>query len=605
MATFTSKAAGNWSAAGQTTWNEANVPGDGDTVTLTHAVTVDVDTTVGHSPGAGDATAAILINDVGQVLIPEGVTLTVRGDIISGVHTGAGRYVIDSAGGSLFMNPTQAVDPTAAAYVISPNANNNKAWVRFAAGAGGTRPVLKTVVIDATTARARGTVGAYTTNVGLIDMRDTDVVDFGDATNSMWQVYLGDAGFQRLYRNTFTRCGLFDLPTTHAAGNIIIRNNKWTDSLNANSITINSGATSTGTRDFIGNILDKPVKSGLWNKFIVTYNVFKGDYAESAQTVGAATWRYNVIFKGELTYTMYAPLIEDTLLFSDWDTGNQSQNLTLAAAYAQELRGCIGQLTLYDSGYVPGEVSDIEVLIDGGSTAAVAKTVTKLLILPASDRTTGEATVDGSGSVFVGRANAGATMEYYHCTVHGGRDNVTDPIFLNHPGFNLAADRITAFKSCLYYDSSARRNFVGYYNTPVADDILSPAGITNNAAWNWVASEETGSEGTPYSYPTTAAPGTNDVPGQVDPKFFDPTRNFEGFAVLYGQSRSRANALTVVEADPETRIPLLIAWIKAGFSPTNPLLKGTAHDSGDIGAVDVTLLPVGQARLALEIGLGI
>ena len=43
MAAFTSKATGNWSAAGQTTWNEVGVPVAGDTVTIanTHVVTVD------------------------------------------------------------------------------------------------------------------------------------------------------------------------------------------------------------------------------------------------------------------------------------------------------------------------------------------------------------------------------------------------------------------------------------------------------------------------------------------------------------------------------------------------------------------------------------
>ena len=44
MASFTSKATGNWGSAGQTTWNEAGVPGVGDTATIQsgHTVTVDV-----------------------------------------------------------------------------------------------------------------------------------------------------------------------------------------------------------------------------------------------------------------------------------------------------------------------------------------------------------------------------------------------------------------------------------------------------------------------------------------------------------------------------------------------------------------------------------
>lgn len=50
-AAFTSKASGNWSASGQTTWNQSGVPGSGDTVTIQagHTVHVDANTTVGAS----------------------------------------------------------------------------------------------------------------------------------------------------------------------------------------------------------------------------------------------------------------------------------------------------------------------------------------------------------------------------------------------------------------------------------------------------------------------------------------------------------------------------------------------------------------------------
>ena len=44
MATFTSKATGNWNATGQTTWNEVGYPVAGDDVTITasHVVTINV-----------------------------------------------------------------------------------------------------------------------------------------------------------------------------------------------------------------------------------------------------------------------------------------------------------------------------------------------------------------------------------------------------------------------------------------------------------------------------------------------------------------------------------------------------------------------------------
>lgn len=51
MATIASAAAGNWSATG--TWSGAAVPGVGDTATINHQVTLDVNASVGGiTPGS-------------------------------------------------------------------------------------------------------------------------------------------------------------------------------------------------------------------------------------------------------------------------------------------------------------------------------------------------------------------------------------------------------------------------------------------------------------------------------------------------------------------------------------------------------------------------
>lgn len=76
MAAITTAAAGNWSATG--TWNGGVVPGNGDTVTLNHAVTVDVDTIIGHSPGEADTVKAIRMTLAGPLTLAAGVKLTLR-----------------------------------------------------------------------------------------------------------------------------------------------------------------------------------------------------------------------------------------------------------------------------------------------------------------------------------------------------------------------------------------------------------------------------------------------------------------------------------------------------------------------------------------------
>jgi hypothetical protein len=76
-ATFTSKATGNWSASGQTTWNETGVPGSADTVTIAngHTITVDTNTTVGATVVEGRLTlgaSVTLTMNAGNLTIGNG-----------------------------------------------------------------------------------------------------------------------------------------------------------------------------------------------------------------------------------------------------------------------------------------------------------------------------------------------------------------------------------------------------------------------------------------------------------------------------------------------------------------------------------------------------
>jgi hypothetical protein len=76
MAVFTSKAGGNWNAGGSTTWNQAGVPGYGDTVTITNAVVVSSNASVGTGSGF-----AIALGVGGTLEIAAGITLTVYSNI--------------------------------------------------------------------------------------------------------------------------------------------------------------------------------------------------------------------------------------------------------------------------------------------------------------------------------------------------------------------------------------------------------------------------------------------------------------------------------------------------------------------------------------------
>lgn len=76
MSVFHSKAAGSWTSGGQTTWQESGVPTTGDTVIISHAVTLSSSTSIGNSVGY-----AITMQLGSSLTLAAGVQLLVFGDI--------------------------------------------------------------------------------------------------------------------------------------------------------------------------------------------------------------------------------------------------------------------------------------------------------------------------------------------------------------------------------------------------------------------------------------------------------------------------------------------------------------------------------------------
>jgi len=586
-----SAAAGNGNASGSwTSCGTGGVPQNGDTAAISHAITFTANQTIGTSPASG-GTAAITTSGTGSVIVSEGITLTVRGDIKIAAP-GSLTYVLDLQGGNLTMDPTASASPTTTAYTIGPSADiEPNAYIRTRIGGGSsTRPTVKTLRTNGNEAQSRFDLNGHNTNVGLFDFQDTDFTDMGDASNAMATTYMGAGGTLNLRRNAFTRCGLFDSSTAWpAASSVVIRDNTWTSTTASETITAYSLSAPSADRTFTGNYLDKPVHFGFWLGATVQYNIILGTWVEAAAS-GPTVFQYNVIDKTvQPSITLYGTMYQDFFLITTYQ-GSNPQGIALGNTSAnQTVDGMIGQLTYTTP-------SDIEVVIGGGVTPARTMTVKNSITLPASDPSTGVATTYPSGNLYVGISTVPSKMEYYHNTMKGGLPaNLMQPIWLNHPGISVPANSITAYKSNLYWDTSAQGNHVSYTQTPVNNDILTPSAVTNNAAYNFTASAETGSTGTAYSYPTTTAPGNHDLNSQ-NPGFLDTTRNFEGFATQYSLSRSVANTLAVLAVDPTTRIPLLMQWVRAGFAPSNALYFTSAHDGTTIGAVQVTPVPLGGLK---------
>lgn len=569
-AAITSAQTGNWSAT--STWTGGVVPGNGDTVTLNHAVIADTSLTVGTSPNS-TTTYVTTINSPGSLTIATGTVFSMRGNML--LNNGG---VIIGAGATFAFDSSQ---PGAVSYRVAINnyyQTNNK----FTANGTSTNHSIIT----------SNTLNGYFELNGYLamqfDLNYTDISNLGSSTTPAMIGSLVSVTAPRFLFNNVTVSNSGPIKVTITAGdsNVRILDSVFDSSLGSYALDVHSaGANTTGTREIKRNYFDKlygnPAGQGSGTGITFTHNLF----ANSVGFLGSTLWAQfenNVIVKPiQNSINFSSALMKDVFLVTTFQGSNPQGFFPSGSAINQEIDGLICQATRTAT-------VDIECIGAAGSATSTTKTVRNSLVLRASDPITGLPNTLSSGALYVGVINSGAKYEYYHNTYPGdATSSISSAIWLNHPGFNVATDTISVFKSNLMWDTVTNRAQHTYFSqSPVNYDIMTPSGTSHNAASMFAPSTFPGSTGTPYGIPMTSTPGSNDVNGQ-DPSFVDITRNFEGFATVYGQPRSTSSTITVLRADLANRIPELLAWVRAGFAPTNIALKAVAHDGGDIGAVSV------------------
>lgn len=221
MATASTLQAGDWNTL--STWFEGFIPGDGDTVTINHAVTVSGNTTVGTSPAEGAGTAAINVSSGATLTLNSG-TLTVKGDIqLPGNNSTRG--LIINAGAGIEFDASGATDPTNQNYRLITGSQypgsqpgvqingtvENRSFIRSNAGGGN--------------AQITGSVNYY----GLLDANFCDFTRIGDATNQIIDISAGSDGSvanasqPRFLDCTFDACGEMNVGTPGNHASFIMR----------------------------------------------------------------------------------------------------------------------------------------------------------------------------------------------------------------------------------------------------------------------------------------------------------------------------------------------------------------------------------------------
>jgi hypothetical protein len=564
MTAWQSQQAGDWSRSsenadspwydGSTQSAYASVPGDGDTVEIDDDVDVDVNTTIGTTPD-DTSTNAILI-DTNTLTVKAGVTLTCRGRLYL---SGAGLTM--EAGSAIILDSSQHATLTPMYQINGANSGNTFTFN----GTSGAHCTVRGY--DDT---YRGLIDFNTWSGGDVIVTYTDFEDLGSGSTQGVDSYLTTSGLS-ITDCTFTDCAGVRIRTTRADEDCVFSRNILSDTGSADTY-VSAVAASTGAREFEDNVFDVATSVSFALPGVTIRQCYFHKTFNTSTATDTAGDIEDCFLRGESTgRTVNAKkgLVDCYLLHES------QENPHVAIAYTED-RNIPIDGNVFESTYNGGQSGD---LITSTTDADVSY----------------KATIKNNVAILNG---AGASMgclvnpiygpnwfaDVYHNTMAVGQGILTGE------GFAGEAGAIANCKSNIWWKPGATGGYAAVRlnndDTPV-QDIITPA----NYDYNWHYNLAAGSEGNGFDDSEVSAPSmfssvpTNSNGGTTDPQFVDSTRNLASWgASEEGTDGSVSAALAVLQADT-SKIPELVAWVKAGFVVQNSSLENAGHDSETIGAM--------------------
>lgn len=574
MAQKTSTQSGNWSD-GSTWGGTAPVAGDSFTINnAAHVVTVTADATVGD----GGTTANIV---KGTLIVNSGATLTNNSHLYISNTSGAGVFTLnagatlDMSGGAYdFKQNTDYGGTTATNFLGTPG---NRCFVKGGTGrfyhdktTGGNTYNWSYCTITGFTAAAGNTVNGYVSmTIDHCLFKDTikwtiGILNVGDVP------YVFTNNDIRNCTPISTRMWEFNRGNVVATKTVSISGNTWVGtSTTAMKEIYVAGGTFKTTALADNNV----VYNAVW-KATVFQGSMTGNIGYHSDPAGQSDCAIFDVGYGNLTIT--------NLILG----GNSPNTHGLAASTT----GNDGPILLKDSLfelYSQTAVSTSNMMCIGG---AINVTV--------------------QNNIFIGSGNAchagiwasSGSLTIINNTMYCNSVNPNDPA-LSYEFANMRTG-YTKFSSNLVIDKYAGTS---YPFSLVGGSATVPATV-NEADYNGYKGPNSEAL-SKYNYCTNAATlGMHDIAG--DPQCVDMTRTLGSYAHSLNPALSTLNDFMIevakrngfdVNGNAATFTPgfdatSAINWIKAGFTPTNPIFKGTGESGVDIGAVPVYVAAVSWAR---------
>lgn len=646
MAAMTTARAGDWKnvTGGVTPWTAltgagtGGVPGVGDTVTLSHAVTVDDTQVVGTSPATSTAVVTINNNGTstsGRLTILGGGTLSVRGQITTNGSSGGIAYIQVNAGGELKFDSSQATAQVR--YQLRLVGADD--YITLVGTSASNRALLTNLSTTQPNNANAATLGAQINGPSFsgtiknrIVSRFGTITFFGGATTSYASYGATFPDFEDTILDT---CGTFYSVGTYYGDSVVRFDRcKFTGSPAANILLKTNVANTTGTRLVRDCVFDNAVG---WSVSDVTCSgcIITG-YPANAGTIqttglglaitdsmyvlpgqtsgGAGTTGYNncVILgvnqstnaRSFATGSDYGDYDASTPVFDQliWDYPNCSSvshaNLTITSG---------------DSG------DQIQTPSTNPSTA-ITTTLARSIAVPISSGHAADSYAARGiypGTMFTGRGNANTIMQAWGNTWHCYDGSATRG---SHGGINVAESTtspvgaVPLFRDNLCWSKSGVTSGVPLtLDTSATTNGVTPSNCHHNASWNLITHSQSGSSnGTHYYGVTSGTIGTGDITN-TDPQFVDSDRCFvkwvrtlrgdlgsgssDGAGSYTGATYTDDQTITFglaemrkkLDSDFDSRYTIAAyqTYIRAGFAPTNPTYRNSnAAGTASIGAVD-------------------
>ena len=592
MAAITTAAAGNWSAPG--TWTGGVVPGNGDTVTLNHSVTVDVPTIVGSSPATG-GTAAIAWGTA-NVVLAINANLTLRGDIIPKDDFTLHDLIVQAAGTTVTFDATQAAAPSTTNYRCLLW-NDNVDWRWKFNGTAAQPCVLQSA--------AGAGVGFFYNNAHSggprINASWTHFLRIGDASNQGFSIFFGGSSPEFTLTDCIVdTCGTFQAKNGGSASLSDLTRTVFKNGVGSNGDFqggIIETATTPGKIDdcYFGGWIE-----GAFGSMVLTNNVFVGAFIADSDSA-TSTFQYNLV---SIKSAIGCPGTVDHCYMLDFDSTDGNPQGLKPGGFNHDITYC-----LFESSYPTQGAGDL--IINGNGSAFTYNVKNNILVPNANGTSPGKLC-----SLIAANSQSHFAIEHNTVVSNWSTGQESGVVQYGENGGG-AAGEVASLKSNLAWSSVAGNNAAHLARlSGTLQNEVSAVNADYNATWNGAndGTDPTGYvSGSAGSVFNPGGAGVHDKVISANP-FVDSTRNFAKWGASLGGAGTNADTLDMLRKrldwtdaayNPNNgaTVQALVAWVSAGFSVKDSALKNAGADGVTIGAMPY-VSPSGGITILGRMGLG-